>query len=187
MENFIQFCKQFTVLNDEARNDLAARLKPKDLARNEYLVKQGQVCRHLCFIIDGVIKLGFCKEGKEFIMRFFSDKELFTALDSFSCQEPSAYYIRAIVPTQVLLISRKDLEELCQKHHCIETFFRKFVTFAGTHMMERISEMLEENATTRYLHFVAQNRHLLPYLSLGNQASYLGITQVSLSRIRAQY
>ena len=53
-------------------------------------------------------------------------------------------------------------------------------------MMGRISEMLEENATERYNHFVTHNSDLLPRISLGELAGYLGITQVSLSRIRAQ-
>jgi hypothetical protein len=53
-------------------------------------------------------------------------------------------------------------------------------------MMKRISEMLEENATERYLHFVKENPDTLQRISLGDLASYLGITQVSLSRIRAK-
>jgi len=52
-------------------------------------------------------------------------------------------------------------------------------------MMERVSEMLEENAGERYAHFLALNSRLVNRISLGDLASYLGITQVSLSRIRA--
>ncbi|OPZ15087.1 MAG: hypothetical protein BWZ05_02293 [Bacteroidetes bacterium ADurb.BinA245] len=51
--------------------------------------------------------------------------------------------------------------------------------------MKRISEMLEENATERYNHFLQDNGFLLQRISLGDLANYLGITQVSLSRIRA--
>ena len=53
-------------------------------------------------------------------------------------------------------------------------------------MMKRISEMLEENGTEHYIKFVEENNQLLQRISLGDLASYLGITQVSLSRIRAK-
>ena len=52
-------------------------------------------------------------------------------------------------------------------------------------MMKRISELLEDNATERYADFVREHPQLLQRISLGDLASYLGITQVSLSRIRA--
>ena len=84
------------------------------------------------------------------------------------------------------MLSKKEMEKLCLKHHSIETFFRKLVSMAVVNMMKRISEMLEENASTRYAHFIKDNGHLLQRISLGDLASYLGITQVSLSRIRSQ-
>ena len=77
-------------------------------------------------------------------MRFFCEKEMFTVLDSFITQQPSAYYIKALEATEVTYIEQKELEELCRKHHCIETFFRKLLSIAVVNMMKRISEMLEE-------------------------------------------
>ena len=67
----------------------------------------------------------------------------------------------------------------------METAFRKLLSIATINMMKRISEMLEENATKRYNHFLKDNSQLLQRISLGDLANYLGITQVSLSRIRA--
>ena len=68
----------------------------------------------------------------------------------------------------------------------METFFRKLASLAATKMTRRISEMLEENATERYNLFVKENNQILQRISLGDLASYLGITQQSLSRIRAK-
>jgi CRP-like cAMP-binding protein len=134
----------------------------------------------------GLAKTYFNTGEKEFIMRFFCEREMFTVLDSFITQQPSTYYIKALEATEVSFIGQKELEELCWKHHCIETFYRKLVSIAVVNMMKRISEMLEENASTRYAHFLKDNGYLLQRISLGDLASYLGITQVSLSRIRAQ-
>ena len=59
------------------------------------------------------------------------------------------------------------------------------MTIANLNMIERVSEILEEDAKKRYLNFTSKNPQLLPRISLGDLARYLGITQVSLSRIRA--
>jgi CRP-like cAMP-binding protein len=92
----------------------------------------------------------------------------------------------ALEPTTVTIISYEATEELCKKHHCMETFFRKLVSIATTKMTRRISEMLEENATKRYNQFVKEHQSIVQRISLGDVASYLGITQQSLSRIRAK-
>jgi len=78
------------------------------------------------------------------------------------------------------------MEELCKKHHCMETYFRKLVSTVTIKMMKRITEMLEENATERYNEFLEEHKPILQRINLGDMASYLGITQQSLSRIRAQ-
>ena len=111
---------------------------------------------------------------------------MFTVLDSYITQQPSTYSIKALEATEVSYVEQKEMERLCLKHHCIETFFRKLVSMAVVNMMKRISEMLEENATSRYAHFIKDRGYLLQRISLGDLASYLGITQVSLSRIRSQ-
>ena len=109
---------------------------------------------------------------------------MFTAFASYLTQTPSNYMIMALEPTTVTLIRRNDMEDLCKRHHSMETFFRKLVSIAAVKMTKRISEMLEKNATTNYNLFVKENGELLQKISLGDLAKYLGITQQSLSRIR---
>jgi CRP-like cAMP-binding protein len=111
---------------------------------------------------------------------------LFSVLDSFTSQTPSLYNVIALEDTELTYITQIELELLCRKHHCIETAFRKLLSFAVTVMMKRVSEMLEENATERYNNFLSENGHLLNRISLGDLANYLGISQVSLSRIRSK-
>jgi CRP-like cAMP-binding protein len=111
---------------------------------------------------------------------------MFTVLDSSLTQTPSTYTILALEQTTVTYISEAELDGLCKNHHCIETFFRKLVSFALLKIMKIISEMLEENGTQQYNNFVNENSQLLQQISLGDLASYLSMTQVSLSRIRAK-
>ena len=184
MTDFIGFVNQLSPLDSTATGDFLNNLNNKTLKKGDYLLKSGEVCRYLYFIDEGLVKTFFNKEIKEFIMRFFSENSVFTVLDSFLSQTPSTYMILALEQTTVTYISKSSMDELCRRHHSIETFFRKLVAFASINMMKRISEMLEENGTARYRNFVHENNQLLQRISLGDLANYLGITQVSLSRIR---
>ncbi|MBC7947770.1 MAG: Crp/Fnr family transcriptional regulator [Chitinophagaceae bacterium] len=186
MIEFVKTCNRLSPLDEVASSELENKLKTRSLKKDQHLLTRTSICNHLFFIDSGLTKTYFNNGEKEFIMRFFREGEMFTVLDSFITQQPSTYAIKALEATEVSYIEQKDLEELCRKHHCIETFFRKLVSIAAVNMMKRISEMLEENASTRYAHFLKDNGHLLQRISLGDLASYLGITQVSLSRIRSQ-
>jgi len=186
MADFFQFCNQFSPLDKEAADELFKNIKTKTVQKGDYLLRTGEVCKHLFFINEGLAKLFFIKDDKEFINVFGMENRLFTAFESYLTQTPSNFMLIALEQTTVTLISYSEMEKLCKKYHCMETFFRKLVSIAATKMTRRISEMLEENATKRYNQFVKENKVILQRISLGDLASYLGITQQSLSRIRAK-
>lgn len=186
MSGFLRFCHQLSPLDNEVAENLLNKVTVKTFQKGDALLKTGDVCRHVFYVEEGLAKTCFSKDYKEFIMRFFPAGAMFTVLDSYVLQKPSTYAVTALETTTVSCVSRSDLEGLCQEHHAVETFFRKLVSVAAVNMMKRVSEMLEENATARYNNFVTENNHLLQRISLGDLANYLGITQVSLSRIRAK-
>lgn len=185
MTDFISAFRHLSVLTSEAADDLLGCLSEKSYEKGDLLLRKGQICTKLYFINAGLTKTFFSSDDKEFIMRFFPEYSLFTVVNSFETETPSVYGIMALEKTTVSCIHKSQLETLCRKHHCMETAFRKLLSIATINMMKRISEMLEENATERYNHFLRDSGHLLQRISLGDLANYLGITQVSLSRIRA--
>lgn len=186
MTDFQKFCKTFSEIDAEAEKELFNDLTIKHFKKGEAIVKKGQICKHLFFLNEGLAKICFVKDDKEFVMRFFSENRLFTVFDSYLTQTPSEFMLVALEPTTVTMISYDKMEALCKKHHCMETFFRKLVAITPVRMMKRISEMLEENATSRYNIFVKEYKPILQRISLGDVANYLGITQQSLSRIRTK-
>jgi CRP-like cAMP-binding protein len=186
MTGFMQFCDRLSPLDKAASDALLTRLKSRTVPAGDHLLKSGRICQHIFFIDQGLTKTYFTREDKEFIMKFFPENAMFTVLDSYILQTPSTYTILALEETTVTYIEKSDLDELCKAFHGMETFQRKLFSIASVNMMKRISEMLEENATARYNHFLKDYGPLLQRISLGDLAAYLGITQVSLSRIRAQ-
>lgn len=186
MAPFIQAYHRLALLSAEASADLLPCLAVKTFEKGSLLLRERQICNKLFFVESGLVKVFFATEEKEFIMRFFPEHSLVTILDSFTLQQPSAYEIMALEDTTVSWLNHADLERLCKKHHCIETGFRKLLSVAAVNMMKRVSELLEENAGKRYDNFLRENGALLQRISLGDLANYLGITQVSLSRIRSR-
>ncbi|CAM1372983.1 conserved hypothetical protein [Tenacibaculum litopenaei] len=150
------------------------------------LIRVHQGCQELFFIEEGLVKLRFFKDDKEFIMRFFKEGEAVTDLASFYGNTSDKYEIIALATTKAFAIPLQALEQLCTQHPSINTAYRKFMLMANLNMIQRISEMLEQDASIRYKNFSQQNAELLQRINLGDVASYLGITQVSLSRIRAK-
>ncbi len=187
MDELIQFCHQVSTLDITAKEALYhSNFETKSFKKGEAILEENSHCNHLYFITKGLSKLSFSSEEKEFIMRFFPENILFTNLDNYMSGKRSKYKFIAIEDTSLIQISITNFENLCKQHHSIETFYRKFMTMANKNMMERISEMLEEEAKNRYENFITKFPYLMQRVSLGDLSSYLGITQVSLSRIRAK-
>ncbi|WP_375579300.1 Crp/Fnr family transcriptional regulator [Marivirga tractuosa] len=185
MNEFIEFCNKISPLDEVSSVELNIILKLRSVKKNEFLAYSNSHSKELFFIKKGIVKFCFNGDGKEFIMRFFEENIMFADIESYAKNKYSKYDIIAIEDTEYYSLSFFEFEQLCLKHHKLETFFRKFMTIANLNMMERISEILEEDAKKRYSNFVTKNPQLLARISLGDLANYLGITQVSLSRIRA--
>lgn len=186
MKEILEYTNRVSPLNTSAIEDFLRAFELKTFSKGDFILRADQACNHYYYIKSGLTKSHFYKEDKEFIMTFFKEGMMFTEISSYLTERPSKYMIMALEETIVYSISKKEILDLCKKHHGVEALFSKLFSFATLGMMKRISEMLEENATKRYKNFIEENNGLLQRISLGDLSNYLGITQVSLSRIRAQ-
>ncbi len=184
VKGFIDFVTSLSPLEQEAEEALFSVLRHKSSAKGEYLLEAGHVCSRIYFIDSGLAKTFFYTGTREFIMRFFAEGDMFTVLDTFVSRKPSTYSIKALEPTEATYLNHADLESLCAEYHSMETFFRKLLSAAAVNMMDRIGGTLEEKAQVAYHKFLREHGKLLQRISLADLSSYLGITQVSLSRIR---
>ena len=187
MDGFINFCQQMSPLTKEAEDDLLARLKTRSYKKGQLINNEGQICRSLYFIDLGLVKHYYYHKDRIFTLRFFCEGALFTSVDSFVTQTPAEFMTLALEDTDTTYIDYDDIEALCKKHHSFETFIRKVFTRITLNNLKRLKEMFDKDAKELYASFLAENQHLLQRVSLGDIASYLGISQVSLSRIRAKH
>jgi CRP-like cAMP-binding protein len=184
MNKLIQFITNKVPLEERTKERLLSICVEKNYAKGEKILKIGGYCNHFYFINSGLVKLSFEADDGEFIMRFFQENILFTELESLTTNNPSSYKIKALEEVNCILISYSKFETFCRENPHLALFYNKMLTMAHINMMNRISEMLESNAKTRYNNFLNQNAEIINRISLGDLSRYLGINQVTLSRIR---
>lgn len=186
MSDFIKYINIFSQLSKEAEEDLLPRLKSRSFKKGQVINKEGQICKNLFFIDKDLVKHYYHHKDRVFILRFFSENNFFTVLDSFVNQTPSQFITIALEDTETTTIDYSDFNAMCRTHHSFETFSRKLFTMAAVVNLKRLKEMFDADATELYNEFMNENHHLLQRISLGDIASYIGISQVTLSRIRAR-
>ena len=157
-----------------------------DFPKGYLLHKEGNVCRKLFFIQTGLARIFYYKEGKDITTSFVAENTFTTAVDSFFEQKPSRYNIELLEPGTVSWIGYEDLMRLFKECHAIERFGRMITTEFLKAYAERLTAIQFQTATERYQALQARHPNILSRVALGHIASYLGITQETLSRLRGK-
>lgn len=186
MENFFSAVEQHTELSNESRQDLASRLRELILPKGHILVKPDTVCNFLFFIDSGLTRTYYLKDGKE-ITDWISDENSFAcSIISFITRQPDRRGIDLLENSVIFSLHYKDLDELCHKYHDIETFTRKLVSLGLIQLQQKFDDLHFTPAVDRYRTLMQTNPSFIQRIPLGMIASYLGITQETLSRIRSK-
>ena len=160
-------------------------LKPKSLADGEFLLREGSVCRYESFVTKGCLKTYYLDEnGFEHIIDFSIEEWWADDLYSLLTQTPSKSNIKAIEDTDILQISKADLELLYQKIPKFERFFRILFQNAYITQREQINSALSASAEERYLLFIKKKPYAEKRFTQKDIASYLGITPQFLSALK---
>lgn len=185
MEEFIKHLKNISSLKSESSSDFLSRCKNFSFPKGHYLVKAGQVSQYLYFVKSGIGKVFYIKDGKELIDWISDEGNLLTSVTSFLTHKPSKHYVKLMEDSELIGISYKDLEKLFAKYHDMERLGRQLSIIALVQLQARINSMQFETAKERYDNFLIQFPNCINRIPLGDLASYLGMTQVTLSRVRA--
>lgn len=186
MENFIKYLQSFSKLSEETIGNLRENIVSFQLSKNQILLKKGQTCKYLYFVDSGLLKQFYYDHDKEIIDYFASENKIASAIGSLFKQKPGNKIIKAIEPGFLSAISFTNLEILFNKHHDLESVGRLIAIEAFILIEERIFSLQFHSAKKRYDDLLKNNINILQRAPLGDIASYLGITQVTLSRIRSQ-
>lgn len=166
--------------------DFQKIMKKASFLKNELLHKEGEICNHLFLIEKGITRAFYYKDGKDITAHFAVENGTTTAIDSFIQRKNSRYNIEVLENSEIISISHQDLHQLLQEKPHYEKYVRIFLEQIYIDLAERIEDLLFHSAKERYDKLVKNTPSLLQRVNLKHIASFIGITQETLSRIRAQ-
>jgi len=156
----------------------------KEVPKNFTLITEGQVAKELYFINKGLLRLYYYKEG-EYITGFIYREHLFAgSYESFLQSAPSIQYLETLEDSELLVLSKEKLDTLYQSIPRINILTRKIAEQRFINAQRILSSFILDSPEQRYEKFASDNSDLLLRVPHHIIASYLGITPVSLSRIR---
>lgn len=135
---------------------------------------------------QGALRGFYNLDGKEMTHWFAFENDFFTSFHSFITQQPSVENLQFIEPGIAWSISKEKLNNLFNRYHEIEKLVRIAYEKYYIRLEERFINAQFKTATERYNELLEQSPHILNRVSLGYIASYLGISQETLSRIRSK-
>ena len=186
MTSFFSYIKTFTHLSETGEAALASALERQDLPKGHHLLRPGSVCHYLWFIEKGLTRTFYIKEGKDVTDWISTENSIAVSIISFLTRNPDRRGIQLLEDSTLWAISHTDLERLYQEHPDIDRLGRLFLSHGIIQLQQRFDDLHFATAHDRYQQLISTNPSLLNRVPLGMIASWLGITQETLSRIRSQ-
>ncbi|MGO4293185.1 Crp/Fnr family transcriptional regulator [Chitinophaga sp. RAB17] len=184
----VQFIQQVLPMAPVKVEQIAEKFNPMEIERNEYILKAGKVCNAYYFIEKGIMRsYTYNLEGDEATTAFYSENSFASDLLSFFNRTPSKEYIQTIVDCETWYITYDDMQEIFHALPEFREFGRLKLVNSYSILKERMLSMLQETAEQRYIRLINSSPEIFQSVPLKYIASYLGITDTSLSRIRKEF
>jgi len=186
IDYMIEHFQSYVKVSPELRSALIDSLNLISFSKGELVLDASQVCTESYFINEGIMRTYFIKDDRKISEYFSSVNEWVNSPKSFIHQETDVYHIDAIEDVSAFSLNVKDLTYLFDHFPEMEKYARLSMGHVYGHLMDRIVSLRFSTAKEKLDYFQKVYSNIYPRIPLGMVASYLGITQETLSRIRAQ-
>ena len=186
--NILAQISRHITLDDRESLFFSSLLIHAKIKQGEYLEKVGVITQNFIHVESGCLMSYYTdKKGDDHVIQFSTAGWWTGDLQSFTKQQPAIYSTRALTESSVFYLPKTDMDELFQKCPKFERYFRILFQNALITQVDRIIQNFSDTAEDRYERFRQKYPSLEQYVPLKYIASYLGITDTSLSRIRKEY
>lgn len=175
----------FAPLSEESLELLESIMTVELLPRNTMLLEVGQVSFRFYFVKKGLARIYYRRETEEVTDYFAIDNQFLGAVPSLFTGQPSHKAIQLLEDSEIISFKYSAFEDFCNKRHDINNAGRKMAIFGFLEGQQRVESIRFLSARERYEELEKKYPGIANRAPLKHIASYLGITQVSLSRIRA--
>ncbi len=186
MQQLLNSINNYYPLSKSAENALLNCFTKIIITKNEYLVTEGKVCHKLYFLEKGALRGFYNLDGKEITHWFGFENDFVTSFHSFITGEPAVENVQLMESCTLWSIEKETMTDLFNQHHDIERLVRIAYEKYYIRLEERYVNAQFKTAKELYENLISQTPHILERVPLGFVASYLGISQETLSRIRSR-
>ena len=181
------YLKSFNILTDEDIQDFIQSSETRYLNKADYFIREGEICREVAFVLEGTLRSYYISEkGEEITYCITFPNNLINAYSSFITGERSPENILAISSVELVVIRKTAIDDLSLKNPNWLKFLKVIAEQQYVELEKRIFQLQKQNATKRYKELLNNQPEYIQNIPLQYLASYLGITQRHLSRIRKE-
>lgn len=152
----------------------------------EDLLREGDVAKQLYLVDQGAVRLWHNEDGRDITVQFFFEGEAVSSFESFYLVKPSLFSITAIEDTKATVVDGGQLRQLLESKPKLMAIFTDAVCHRFIDYTQYFLNRIEKSPESRYQSLINENPELIKRVPKYALASYLGITPVSLSRIRSR-
>ncbi|HET6538837.1 MAG TPA: Crp/Fnr family transcriptional regulator [Chryseolinea sp.] len=187
-QQLIHFFRSSNLVSLKAAEEIAETFSPKSVKKSEFLFKEGRVCNDYYFLESGFIRaFAYNTEGNDVTTNFYSSNQVVFEVASFFNRTPLKENYQALVDCEGWFITYEQLNKLFHSMQEFRDFGRSILVKGFSALKIRMLAMITETAEQRYDALLKSNPEIFKHAALKYIASYLGITDTSLSRIRKEY
>lgn len=156
----------------------------EDYPSKTSLVTEGKVARKLYYIEKGLVRAWFTSDGKEVTFQFIFEGQFVSSFESLLNDAPSWYSVETLEPVTAFSISVETFRRKMETFPHIKAFYHNYVQQRLLVYQQLFISRIRESPEERYQQLIKQHPEIIRRVPQHYIASYLGITSVSLSRIR---
>jgi CRP/FNR family transcriptional regulator, anaerobic regulatory protein len=182
----IEYLNSITPLPQELIDDIVKFVVIKEYKKNEFILKEGKVSNYTSWIINGLTRSYYMKDGEDITTKFLWTGAPITSVYSYYSRKPGNENIVALEDTTLASIHYDHMQYLYKTHPAFNVIGR-VITEEYLYMLEiEVYNLRKQKAEDRYMFILKHFPHLLQRVPLKYLATYLGINLETLSRIRAK-
>lgn len=183
MEPLTTYLTQFGRLTLQEIDLIASQVSERRLAKEALFSEAGKVPRRVGFVLEGVMRGYYYRNGEEITRCFIPENNLVVDYLNFEEQTASTEYLQACTDCRIIVFSKSVWDGLSAQISLWDHMKSKMVQTC-LYLKSRKHPVISQDATTRYIEFLENYPSLVNRVPLAHVASYIGVTQQSLSRIR---
>ena len=183
---YLNLLSEISFLSDSSKEELLNHIKVKHISKGDCLLKYGEICKDMYYVNSGFVRIFYYKNGKNITEWFASEGHFCFSITSFFEETPSKLVIEAIDDSEIILLSKFGLEKLKKTNLEVANLMIEFFSRSLMLSQKRMESIQFETAKQRYDNLLRGQPSILNKVPLQYIATYLGITQETLSRIRSK-